>query len=285
MVYKDLKGFIIVISYKILNKRIPFNTGLKNQLIIALVLGSLLALIMIFLGPFDTDRFQSSYKYLILAGFGVLLSLSYLVNSRFETWWYHNQNRNWTTKHEIVAFISLVIIASIPIHFYNQIFLNDFFSQDYGANDYFKHGLWFFRSSMIPIMLVLLPFFIYFRNRFGQLDTPDSLKEIELFGTNKGERLKIQKHKLLFVKSLENYVEIFYEKDNSVRQITFRNTLTAINEQAPFLSPCHRSYLVNATRIKQIKGNSQNAKIEFHHDLAIPLSTTHYKKIKASLPV
>ncbi|MEM9076956.1 MAG: LytTR family DNA-binding domain-containing protein [Bacteroidota bacterium] len=271
---------------KFLNKTIPFNFSFKNQLVIAIVLGCLLALVMIFLGPFDTDRFQSSYKYLILGGFGVFLSVFYLVNSRFETWWYHYQNRNWTIKYEIVTFISLVVIASIPIHFYNQIFLNDFFGQDYGASDYFRHGLWFFRTSMIPIMLALLPFFIYFRNKFGHVETPEALKEIELFGTNKGERLKIQRHKLLFVKSLENYVEIFYEKDQSVQQNTFRNTLTAVAEQAPFLSHCHRSYLVNVSSIKRIKGNSQNAKIEFHYgDMMIPLSATHYKNIKSSISV
>ncbi|WP_299533549.1 LytTR family transcriptional regulator DNA-binding domain-containing protein [Ulvibacterium sp.] len=268
-----------------LNKKIPFNFGFTNQLVIALVLGCILALIMIFLGPFDTDRFQSSYKHLILGGFGVLLSIFYLVNSRIETWWYHYQNRKWTIKFEIIAFISLVIITSIPIHFYNQIFLNDFFSQGYGANEYIRHGLWFFRSSMIPIMLALLPFFIYFRNTFGQLDTSDSLKEIELFGTNRGEKINIQKHKLLFVKSSENYVEIFYEKENSVHHAIFRNTLTAINEQAPFLSYCHRSYLVNTSSIKQIRGNSQNAKIEFRHNLQIPLSKTYYKKVKSSLSV
>lgn len=270
---------------KILNKKIPFNVGLKNHLIIAIVLGCLLALVMIFLGPFDTDRFQSSYKHLILGGFGVLLSVFYLVNSKFETWWYFYQNRNWTIKHEIVAFISLVIIVSIPIHFYNQIFLNDLFSQDYGANEYIRHGLWFFRSSMIPIMLVILPFFIYFRNKLGQLDIPESLKEIELLGTNRGERIKIQKQKLLCVKSSENYVEIFYIQNNSAQHTIFRNTLTTIKEQAPFLQYCHRSYLVNTSNIKQIKGNSQNAKIEFHYGVEIPLSSTYYKKVKSALSI
>ncbi|MEM8507342.1 MAG: LytTR family DNA-binding domain-containing protein [Bacteroidota bacterium] len=270
---------------KFLNKAIPFNVSFKNQLVIALILGCLLALIMIFLGPFNTYGFQSSNKHLILGGFGVVLSIFYLVNSRVETWWYHHLNTRWTVKHEIVAFLFLVIITSIPIHFYNQVFLNDLFGRDDGANAYVRHGLWFFRSSMIPIMLMLLPFFIYFRNTLGTLIAPESLDQIQLFGANKGESIKIQKHKLLFVKSSENYVEIFYEKDKSVQHAIFRNTLTAINEQAPFLRYCHRSYLVNTSCIKQITGNSQNAKIEFHHDLEIPLSNTYYKNLKSALLV
>ena len=270
---------------KLLSKKIPFNFNYKNQRVIALVLGCILALIMIFLGPFDTDRFQSNYKRLILGGFGFVFSICYFIYSRVETLSYYYFNNKWTIKHEALSFICLVVFVSIPIHLYNQVFLNDFFIQDLGVKEYVQHGLWFFRSSMIPIMLALLPFFIYFRNKFGELHTPQSLKEIELFGTNKGERIKIQKHKLLFVKSSENYVEIFYEKDNYAEHTIFRNTLASIKEQAPFLQYSHRSYLVNTSSVKQIKGNSQNARIEFDHDLEIPLSNTYYKHIKSSLLV
>ncbi|MEM7381139.1 MAG: LytTR family DNA-binding domain-containing protein, partial [Bacteroidota bacterium] len=100
------------------------------------------------------------------------------------------------------------------------------------------------------------------------------------------EKLRIQKEELLFVKSSENYVEIYYNKDNEVQHEIFRNTLGEINRQAAFLKQCHRSYLVNISNIKNIKGNSQNAKIEFHLEgLDIPLSNTYYKSIKSSLGV
>ncbi|NAS12997.1 LytTR family transcriptional regulator DNA-binding domain-containing protein [Poritiphilus flavus] len=74
----------------------------------------------------------------------------------------------------------------------------------------------------------------------------------------------IEKQESLFVKSSENYVEIFYEKEHDIQHETFRNTLGEISRQAAFLRQCHRSYLVNISNIKMVKGNSQNAKIEFH---------------------
>ncbi|NAS13008.1 LytTR family DNA-binding domain-containing protein [Poritiphilus flavus] len=269
-----------------LHKQISFNSRFKNQLAIALILGGILALIMIFLGPFDTDRFQSNYKNLILGGFGVLFSIFYVINARLESWWYTANHKKWTIKNEVIAFLTLMLISSIPIHFYNQVFLNEFFNQDYRTNQYLQHGLWFIRTSIIPIMLILLPFYIYFRSRFGELISPRSLNEIELSGINKGEKLLIQNEELLFVKSSENYVEIFYEKGSQVKHETFRNTLSEINRQAAFLKRCHRSYLVNISNIKRVKGNSQNAKIEFHqHGLDIPLSNTYYKSIKSSLAI
>ena len=116
--------------------------------------------------------------------------------------------------------------------------------------------------------------------------TSESLSEIEFCGINKGEKILIQKEDVLFIKASENYVDIFYKNESTVKHETFRNTLTAINRQAPFLHQCHRSYLVNISTIKVVKGNSQNAKIEFHHDdLDIPLSKSYYKTIKSTLSI
>ena len=270
---------------KLLNKQIPFNFGLKNQLVIALALGCILALILIFLGPFGTYEFQADYKQLIFAGFGIVFSIFYLLNSRMETLWFNSRKNKWIVECEIFAFLALVLISSVPIHFYNQIFLNDWFNQNETINDYLKHGIWFFRTTLIPIMLLLLPFFLYLRNRLGIVHTSEKSMEIEIFGINKGEKLVLQENQLLFVKSSENYVEIFYEQENDIKQTVFRNTLSAINEQAPFLIYCHRSFLVNSASIKRIKGNSQNAKIQFNSDLEIPLSNTYYKKVKSALPI
>ena len=177
-----------------------------------------------------------------------------------------------------------MLISSIPIHFYNQVFLNDFFNYEYHGIEYLKHGLWFFQHSIVPVVLILLPFYLYFRNKFGVLIGPESLDEIEFCGINKGEKISIQKEVILFVKASENYVKIFYTEDKAIQQKTFRNTLTAISKQAPFLYKSHRSYLVNISAIKTVIGNSQNAKIQFHHDdLDIPLSKSYYKTIKLAL--
>ncbi len=269
-----------------LSKQIPYTYSFRKQFLIGAILGLILAFIMIFLRPFDTNQFESNHRYLILFGFGVLLSIVYLINVRMESLWYNYKNKSWKVKHEIVSFLSFILISSVLIHFYNQVFLNDFFNYEYERYEYIKHGIWFFQQSIIPIVLILLPFYIYFRNKFGEVITSKSLSEIEFSGINKGEKILIQKKAVLFIKSSENYVEIFYKKDNTLEHETFRNTLTVINKQAPFLYQCHRSYLVNISEIKIIIGNSQNAKIKFRHgDLDIPLSKSYYKTIKSALNV
>ena len=78
---------------------------------------------------------------------------------------------------------------------------------------------------------------------------------------------------------------VLLTKNNKVISKTFRQTLSNVCEQLPFLEKCHRSYLVNMSAVKEISGNSQAAKISFMvSEKEIPLSKTYYKHIKSIVP-
>lgn len=269
---------------KSLSKSIPYNYSFRNQLLIGSLLGLVVSFIMIFLQPFGTFDFESEHKNLIFFGFGVLIAILYLFWARIENVWYDKKDKNWLVKYELVSFILFMLMASLPIHLYNQIFLNDFLDNPTFGLEYVKHGLWFLRVSIVPIMLILFPFYYFLRNRMGDLVTVESSNEIEISGINKGEVITINKDDLLYVQAAENYVNFYYLQGGEVKYKTFRNTLSAISKQAPFLQKSHRSYLVNVGSIKDVKGNSQNAKIEFLAEgLHIPLSKSFYKNIKSAL--
>jgi|SRR6056297_71560 len=271
---------------RLIQNQIPYCSGFKKQSLVGVIIGGILALIMILLQPFGTYSFESDHKYLIFSGFGLLAGAMYLFCARIENLWYYYKNETWEGGYEVVSFIGFMLISSIPIHFYNQVFLNNLFGYNFYPYEYLKHGLWFFGHSLLPVMLILLPFYLYFRNKLGIIVSTKSLNEITLLGENKGEKLLIQKETLLFIKASENYVKIVYVRNNILHHKTFRNTLAAVKEQAPFLYKSHRSYLVNIATIKTIRGNSQNAKIEFHHeDMVIPLSKSYYKTIKSALGI
>ncbi len=272
--------------FKFLSKQIAYTYHFKKQFLIALFVGLLLAFIMVFLEPFNLNQIQSNYKTLKLSGFGVVLFLLYLVYTRVENRWYIRVNKRWEVKYEIVSFICFVFFLWIFIYLYNQAIINDILISDFKKSEFFNHALWFFQHALLPVVFILIPIIGYLRNKFGDLITPESLSEVEFSGINQGEKIVIQKEALLFVKASENYVEIYHEKDKVVQHETFRNTLTAINDQAPFLRQCHRSYLVNISKVRTVNGNSQNAKIKFSKSsLEIPLSKSYYKIIKSALSV
>ena len=135
---------------------------------------------------------------------------------------------------------------------------------------------------MLP---VFIPPMLYLRQRFGECIVPPPQNSIVLIGENKNEILRMEKEELLFIKAVENYVEIcFTDQNKKVISRTFRQTLSNVCEQLPFLEKCHRSYLVNISSIKEIVGNSQGAKISFGvGEKEIPLSKTHYKHIKSRM--
>lgn len=271
---------------EILSKQISYSPSLKKQFLIGALLGILVSFIMVFLQPFDTYRFESNHKNMIMIGFGILLSIVYVIITRLEILWYNYKDKNWKIKYEIIWFLSLILISSVIIHFYNQVFLNELLTLEFDVLEYIKHGLWFFQHSIIPIVLIIIPFYVFLRNRFGELIPSVSSSEIEFYGINKGEKIIIQKHEVLFVRASENYIDIYYRSNYSTLRETFRNTLTEIKKQAPFLHQCHRSYLVNASAIKAINGNSQNAKIKLnHYVLDIPLSKSYYKTLKLALNI
>ncbi|GEP52247.1 hypothetical protein FNO01nite_29190 [Flavobacterium noncentrifugens] len=123
---------------------------------------------------------------------------------------------------------------------------------------------------------------LYLRQKLGERIVPSSSNSIRLTGENKNEVLSLEKEDLLYIKAVENYIEICYvDQGKSIRSKTFRQTLSNVCEQLPFLEKCHRSYLVNTNAIVFISGNSQSARISFRvGEKEIPLSKTYYKHIK-----
>ena len=132
------------------------------------------------------------------------------------------------------------------------------------------------------LTVIFLPLLIFLRNNFGVIVTPEEVLRIHLKGSNKNERLSLNKEQLLYIKASENYVEIVYDESGTIRQKVFRNTLNSVHQQVPFLLKCHRSYLVNPIKVESIKGNSQKAVLSLKNiDIKIPVSKTFYKKTKA----
>lgn len=135
---------------------------------------------------------------------------------------------------------------------------------------------------MIPI---ITPVLVYLRQKSGERIVPPSAEIAHVIGANKSEELVLENSQLIYVQANQNYIEIVYiNSDKKTASKTFRQSLSKMHQQAPFLEKCHRSFLVNVNSIQEIKGNSQNAKIYFRHaEGNIPLSKTFYRNIKERL--
>jgi DNA-binding LytR/AlgR family response regulator len=97
------------------------------------------------------------------------------------------------------------------------------------------------------------------RNDQEETGQPDT---ITLFSENKTEKLKLELSSLYYIKSADNYIEIFYKAHDNIEKKLLRNTLKnieiSLKDYDNFIR-CHRTFIVNLNHIDKIskdyKGN------------------------------
>lgn len=243
-----------------------------------MILGLFLSMIIFLLEPFDTNTFQSEYRTWLLLGFGILFTVVYFLYGFLEAFGFNLVKKDWKVRHELVSVLFFFLVSGTIIFLYNNTVINE------SSYDLRAH-LGYLIYIVTPMMLILSPFLLFFRQKFGTWYAPVKSEMIQILGKNQKERLSILKENLLYIQAEENYISIYYlDADFGSRSKTFRQTLSSVHLQASFLEKCHRSYLVNPELIQEVAGNSQNAKIVLKNcGLFIPLSKTYYKTFKDNL--
>jgi hypothetical protein len=258
-----------------LKRQVHFIASIRRKVLVGLILCIYLSFIVIFLQPFDTSQFESDYKVLLLSGYGILTFVVFVIHSSIENVWYFRVGKVWSVRDEIISTLLFCLFSGTVLYLYNRFIVNRV-----GCT---LATYWRFLSVTVAYMIpVFVPLMLYLRQKFGERIIPPAKNSFILTGENKNEILSIEKEELLFIRAVENYIEIcFMDKSKKVISKTFRQTLSNVCEQLPFLEKCHRSYLVNISTIKEITGNSQGAKISFIvGEKEIPLSKTYYKHMK-----
>ncbi len=262
-----------------LKSQIRFVASQKRKVLVGFILCVYLSFIVIVLEPFDTSQFEAEHKTALLSGYGILTFVAYVIHGLVENTWYSRIGKVWTVRHEIISALLFCLFSGTVLNLYNRSIVNN-------GLEYTLRTYWRFLSVTVLCMLpVFVPLMLYLRQKFGELILPPDVNSIVLTGENKNEVLRMEKEDLFFIRAVENYVEIcFMDKSRKVSSRTFRQTLSNVCEQLPFLEKCHRSYLVNISTVKEITGNSQAAKISFSvGEKEIPLSKTYYRHIKSKV--
>ncbi|MCK5145608.1 LytTR family transcriptional regulator DNA-binding domain-containing protein [bacterium] len=98
------------------------------------------------------------------------------------------------------------------------------------------------------------------------------------------EHLKIRKNDLLFIKSIDNYVEVWWEEGDKYHKDILRSSLKKIEKmlpELPELFSCHRGYLINTDKIKKINGNSRGYLLRLSDiDEGIPVARRSSRQLR-----
>jgi len=118
----------------------------------------------------------------------------------------------------------------------------------------------------------------------GRTAEPEINPQIVTFSSEGGkEEVKIRLHDLLFIRSADNYVEIYRTDNGEIKRIFLRSSLKRIEQDLKdhsLLFKCHRAFMVNVNNISRVAGNSQGYKLIFKRiEFVIPVSRNTSKNL------
>ncbi len=96
-------------------------------------------------------------------------------------------------------------------------------------------------------------------------------------------KLSVKKESLLYLEATENYITVCYLNKGKVSKYLLRATMKRMEENfaGTGIIRCHRSYMVNFEKVKVIRRDKDNLKLELDHpDVTdIPLSKTYLQNV------
>ena len=264
-----------------LNRELPLDHSWLHISINSLLAGSLLAYIIVFLDPFDTQEYQADYRNVKLAGYAVCIILPILISHRLNLLIYNRTGKKWQIKDELISIVPIVLTILTCSYFYNIWVVNE---------GYFNpsiNGFYLFSLNFgLPTLSLIIPLYLFIRHSHIIPKVLHSLrskvKYIELVGDLSSDRIKLNVEHFFYAKAQGNYVEIYYQEDNEQNKTLIRTTLSSIHEQIPNAIQVHRSFLINPEKVLQLEGNSRKRNVILKGVTnPIPVSHTYAENLKS----
>jgi len=278
-----------------LNKTYPFNDDPKQNLKVIFGISFGLFLFMLFFQPIELMTTDFNNKLLIIAGFSVItfifLVLALIIAPSVLPRLF--LSGKWSLKRDIVLNVCIWAVISVAFTFYAR---------------YVAQTNITFHSVFIIVLLCLVQVtIIIITNQFEILKIklqdalnlnkkPDKISveenesyEIEFESENKSERFSLPLNKIILLRSADNYVEIFWEKESEIIKKLIRKTLINTEYQLkeyPNFVRCHRTCLVNVDYVSKLNIYPQGYKLRLNFiEEEIPVSRQYILKVKEALQI
>ncbi|MFK7746999.1 MAG: LytTR family DNA-binding domain-containing protein [Kordia sp.] len=251
--------------------------SIKKQLLIGFFIGLWLFLFLYFVEPFDMYQLRPNERAFASFGYSVVGVLTYTLLIPVQYLLY-SIRKSWSWQHEVSLIISLLLLSGITSFLFFKFILlpNEPNTYEFG---------FFFSQRVIPTMFLMLPVMIFLRWIMGdktKLATQSvvTVPTIVIKGENKAEVLHIKAAELVYIESANNYVKVFYLLEGELKNELFRNKISVLQNEFPFLLKTHRSFLINPTHFLEWKRESSQTILLLKPGVTeIPVSKTFKKAL------
>lgn len=262
----------------IFKNKYPFEKKKRKHYAIAFSLTLWVFVFLWFTEPFELYRFGLNKKIQVIPLYGIFSGLSYCLAMLLQNHLYKKYN-HWTVLFETIFLVLALIIASIFMYtiYYFGI---DHYNKAYS---YFKYV----RLIFTPSLVIILPFIIISRRLIviWSKNNNQENSHIIIKGSGKYEVLQVRREQIIYVKSDNVYVDIFFEEENKIKSQSIRIKLSEIELQLPELIKTHRSYVVNSDFFRGYKKENDKFFVELKYDLMIPVSRAKKENVLKILPL
>lgn len=249
----------------------------QNRWLLIIVIGIYTILFMNLYLPFNVNnwyRNETIPMFVILSGFGLVgmlvLMISQLVIRE-------------VLKIKVVRMYGIIlwflvelILLSITMYF---IYGNTSLSGSEMLNEIFLTFKYTILVLIIPYAGVL--FYLFTSQKGENIETLLNASNhlVNILDENGELHIAVDLDQLLYIKSADNYVAVYFEKDKKVRKELVRTTLKRLEielDEYP-IRRCHRSYMVNINKISVSMKSNQGLSLALKNyaDEIIPVSKNY----------
>jgi hypothetical protein len=246
------------------------------------------------LNEYSTVYYALGYATVNFINEFIMIALFSKVFVKFsENWTFGKDSMFWLIMLATVSFSQLIAIHysdNIPITFAN-----------------------FFKMLGVIIVVGIIPFFVFVITKFiisrkNHIEKFNSINkglkyklkvynynrksndtEFHIVGMNKNDLFKFKEKDFYYASSDENYVHIFFEFDSQIEKLTFRISLISLIRQLSTtenILQCHKSYVVNKTKIVSIEGSTRGYRLYLKNvEKSIPIGLKYYDDLTAKTPL
>jgi len=272
----------------VFNKPYPFSDDLKHNTKIIFFISVGIIVFLLLFQPFDISILAKKEKYYLIIGFGTITFVSLSIHLLFIPSLFSEKflSSNWKIKKEIIY--NTWILFTILTGFF-------FYYKTIGMLKVdFKLVIKLIFTAIIPITgLIVINHNHMLRSHLKLADELNKkLKENKLiqdkivhFNSDyQKDSLAIKVSLVLFIRSANNYIEVFWKEMDSIKNQMVRCSMANAEEllkEQKFIIKCHRSYIVNINYIDRFEGNSQGYKLFFDNiNFSIPVSKNFVEKLR-----
>lgn len=257
----------------------------------ALLVGLFVTFVLVVFQPFGAYNWSHPHKVFILSGYGLVAALTTFLNFYAFPRWLPVlfTEARWTVGKELLWNLLPVFLGG---------FLSTAYGSLVGAMPFtFPQVAYMtaivFLVGLLPALLLVLFNYLHLLRKYQSpgsvVPAPpppagETTPALVLVADNGKDKLTLPAADLLFLEASDNYCTVCYLAGETVHKTLLRSSLGRLESQIGLsrVIRCHRSYVVNLDRVRNVTGNAQGYQLHFAPpELVVPVARAHAPAIKA----